>query len=319
MISGIWTALIGIGVLVVLLGITTAMIWIERRVLAGFQDRFGPNRVGPLGLLQPIADVIKLLMKEDWIPPFADKFLLVLAPMVIVASVLLAFAVVPFARGITISDANVGLVFFLGMTSLGTYSILLAGWSSGSKYPLIGAMRAAAQLVSYEIPMALSLVGVVLLAGSFSLGDIVRGQSRVWYGLLQPVGLIIFLICGFAESRRIPFDLPEAENELVSGYHTEYSSMKFALFFMGEYLDIILISCMVTTLYLGGWLGPMLPGIVWFGLKTAAVIFVFIWVRAVLPRYRFDQLIGLSWKWLLPLSILNIVVTGAVMLALGQR
>jgi NADH-quinone oxidoreductase subunit H len=316
MTPAIWTAIIGVCVLIMLLGITTAMIWIERRLLAGFQDRIGPNRVGPQGLLQPIADVIKLLMKEDWIPPFADKLLFVLAPAIIVATALLAFAVIPFTRRIVISDANVGVLFFLGMASLGTYSIALAGWSSNSKYPLIGAMRAAAQLVSYELPMALSVVGVVLLAGSFQLGRIVEAQSHFWNCLLQPLGAVIFVIAGFAEARRIPFDLPEAENELVGGYHTEYSSMKFAMFFMGEYLDIILISCMVTTLYLGGWLGPVLPGIVWFGLKTAAVLFVFIWVRSVLARSRFDQLMNFSWKWLLPLSLLNILATGAIVLAM---
>jgi len=315
--SGWWTVLIGIGVIVVLLGITTGMIWVERRLLAGFQDRIGPNRVGPFGLLQPVADVLKLLMKQDWTPRFADKFLFVLGPTIIVVTVLLAFAVVPFTRTIKVSDANVGLLFFLGMTSLGTYSIALSGWASNSKYSLLGAMRGAAQIISYELPLALSLVGVVILAGSFKLGDIVQSQSKIWNCILQPIGFVIFMIAGIAEARRSPFDIPEADSELVAGYHTEYSSMKFALFFMGEYLDVILISSMTTTLFLGGWLGPFFPPIVWFGLKTGAVIFLFIWLRAVMPRYRFDQLMDLGWKLLLPLSLLNIVITGALVLIRG--
>jgi NADH-quinone oxidoreductase subunit H len=312
----LWTVVIGVGVIAVLLGIATGMIWIERRLLARFQDRLGPNRVGPQGLLQPIADVIKLFMKEDWIPPFGDKLVFVIAPAVVVVPVLLAFAVVPVTQFIKVSDANVGLLFFLGMTSLGIYSVVLAGWSSNSKYSLIGGMRAAAQLVSYEIPMALAMAGVVLLAGSLRLTDIVNAQSPVWNIVFQPIGFVIFVIAGFAESRRIPFDLPEADSELVAGYHTEYSSMKFALFFMGEYLDIVLISAMTTVMFLGGWKGPVLPGIVWFFGKMAVMIFVFIWVRSVMPRLRFDQLMSFGWKWLLPLSLLNVLVTGAVALAL---
>jgi NADH-quinone oxidoreductase subunit H len=317
MTAGLWTAVTGLGVLLVLLGITTGMIWLERRVLALFQDRLGPNRVGPAGLFQPIADVLKLLTKEDWTPPFADKFMFILAPAIVVVSVLLAFAVVPFAKNIIISDANVGLLFFLGMTSLGVYGIVLAGWSSNSKYSLIGGMRAAAQMISYEIPMLLSMLGVIMLSNSLRMTDIVNAQSNCWYIVLQPLGFILFMVAGVAESRRTPFDMPEADSELVAGYHTEYSSMKFALFFMGEYLDVILISSVATVLFLGGWHGPILPGVVWFGIKMAAVIFLFIWLRATLPRLRFDQLMTLGWTRLLPLSLLNIVVTGAV--ALGVR
>jgi len=317
MTAGLWTAVTGLGVLLVLLGITTGMIWLERRVLALFQDRLGPNRVGPAGLFQPIADVLKLLTKEDWTPPFADKFMFILAPMLVVVSVLLAFAVVPFAKNIIISDANVGLLFFLGMTSLGVYGIVLAGWSSNSKYSLIGGMRAAAQMISYEIPMLLSMLGVIMLSNSLRMTDIVNAQSHCWFIVLQPLGFILFMIAGVAESRRTPFDMPEADSELVAGYHTEYSSMKFALFFMGEYLDVILISSVATVLFLGGWHGPILPGVVWFGIKMAAVIFLFIWLRATLPRLRFDQLMTLGWTRLLPLSLLNIVVTGAI--ALGVR
>ena len=313
--SGLWTVVLGVGVLAVLLGVTTGMIWAERRLLARFQDRLGPNRVGPFGLLQPIADVLKLFMKEDWIPPYADRLVYVVAPAIVVVTVLLAFAVVPFTAKIKVADANVGLLFFLGMTSLGVYSIVLSGWASNNKYSLIGGMRAAAQMISYELPMALSMVGVVMFAGSFRLTDVVNAQSGLWFCILQPVGFVIFLIGGVAEARRTPFDLPEADSEIVAGYHTEYSSMKFALFFMGEYLDVILISTMVTVLFLGGWKGPGLPPLVWFAVKTAAVIFFFVWLRAVLPRFRFDQLMGFGWKWLLPLSLVNILVTGAIALA----
>ena len=317
MSSGVLTLIIGVGALLVLLGITTMMIWLERRLLAGFQDRLGPNRVGPLGLLQPIADVLKLFMKEDWIPPFADKLIYIIAPTIVVVTVLIAFAVVPFTKVIKISDANVGLLFFIGMTSLGVYSVVLAGWASNSKYSLLGGMRAAAQMISYEIPMALSVVGVVIFARSFRLEDIVNAQSPLYFIVMQPLGFLIFMIAGIAEARRIPFDIPEADSELVAGYHTEYSSMKFALFFMGEYLDIILVSAMTTVLFLGGWKGPVLPSIMWFAIKMFAVIVIFILLRATLPRLRYDQLMNLGWKWLLPLSLVNILVTGA--LALGVR
>lgn len=297
-----------------LLGLTTGMIWIERRLLAFFQDRLGPNRVGPQGLLQPIADVIKLFMKEDWMPPFADKLIFIIAPGIIVVTVLLAFAVVPITSFIKVSDANVGILFFLGMASMGVYGIVLGGWASNSKYSLIGGTRAAAQMISYELPMGVAAVSVVLLAGSLRLIDIVDAQP-IWFCVLQPLGFVIFLIAGIAEARRTPFDLPEADSELVAGYHTEYSSMKFALFFMGEYLDIILISAIVTVLYLGGWRGPFLPPVLWFIIKMFAVIFLFIWCRAVLPRFRFDQLMTFGWKWLLPLSLVNLVATGAVLIA----
>ncbi len=304
----------GVLVIVGLLVLVTAIIWVERRVLAWFQDRLGPNRVGPLGLLQPVADILKLLMKEDWIPPFADKAIFVIAPGILVASVLIAFAVVPVTREIVVSDANVGVLFFLGMTSMGVYSVALGGWASNNKYSLIGGMRAVAQMVSYELPLGLSLVGVALLAGSLRLSDIVNAQHGLWYCVLQPIGFVIFLIAGIAEARRSPFDLPEADSEIVAGYHTEYSSMKFALFFMGEYLDMFLISAMATVLYLGGWMGPWLPPIVWFLVKMSAVMFLFIWLRAVLPRYRFDQLMNLGWKILIPISLLNVAITGAIIL-----
>jgi NADH-quinone oxidoreductase subunit H len=297
-------------ILLVLLSIPIGLIWFERRLLAGFQDRYGPNRVGAFGLLQPVADAIKLFMKEDWVPPFADRYVFVLAPSIVVVTVLLVFGTIPFTARIAIADFNVGLLFFLAMASLGVYSIVLSGWASNSKYSLIGGLRAAAQMISYEIPMALSVVGVAMLAGSLRLGDIVEAQRPLWFCVVQPIGLAIFLTATIAEARRIPFDLPEADSEIVSGYHTEYSSMKFGLFFLGEYLDIVLVACMTTVLFLGGWQGPWLPSLVWFAIKVGAVVVFFVWVRSVLPRFRFDQLMDFGWKVLLPLSLLNILVTG---------
>jgi NADH-quinone oxidoreductase subunit H len=314
MSSVLLKVIITVGVLAVLLSIAAGLIWYERKLLAGFQDRIGPNRVGPFGLIQPVADIVKLFSKEDWIPPFADKALFVLAPMIGAATVLLAFGMIPFTPQIWVSNLNVGLLFILGMLSLGVYGVAIGGWASNSKYSLVGGMRATAQMISFELPLGLSLVGVVMLAGSFRLTDIVQAQSRIWFILLQPIGFILFMIAGFAESRRIPFDTPEADSELVAGYHTEYSSMKFALFFMGEYLDVTLISCLITVLFLGGWKGPILPSVVWFFLKMGALITIFIWVRGILPRYRFDQLMNLGWKLMLPLALLNILVTGVVAL-----
>jgi len=297
-------------ILLVLLSIPIGLIWFERRLLAGFQDRYGPNRVGAFGLLQPVADAIKLFMKEDWVPPFADRYVFVLAPSIVVVTVLLVFGTIPFTARIAIADFNVGLLFFLAMASLGVYSIVLSGWASNSKYSLIGGLRAAAQMISYEIPMALSVVGVAMLAGSLRLGDIVEAQRPLWFCVVQPIGLAIFLTATIAEARRIPFDLPEADSEIVSGYHTEYSSMKFGLFFLGEYLDLVLVACMTTVLFLGGWQGPWLPSLVWFAIKVGAVVVFLVWVRSALPRFRFDQLMDFGWKVLLPLSLLNILVTG---------
>jgi NADH-quinone oxidoreductase subunit H len=232
-------------------------------------------------------------------------------------TVLMSFAIVPFAPGIGVVDLNIGLLFFLAMSSLAVYSVMLAGWSSDSKYSLLGGLRSAAQMLSYEVFMGLSLGGVILLAGSFDLRAIVEAQRRVWFFIPQFLGLLIFIVAGLAETQRIPFDLPEAENELIAGYHAEYSGMKFGMFFVGEYLGITLISCLIVTLFFGGWLGPFLPPIVWFGLKTFAFICLFILIRASLPRPRFDQLMGYAWKVMLPLSLLNLAVTGGVVLALG--
>ena len=309
--------LIVIGVvLFIVLNLAAGLVWVERRLLAVWQDRYGPNRVGPFGLLQPLADSVKLFFKEDWIPPFADKPVFILAPAIIVATSLLSFAVVPLAPGFVVADLNVGLLFLLAMSSLGVYSIVLAGWASNNKYSLLGGIRASAQMLSYEVFMGLSMLGVVIIAGSFRLTDIVEAQRKIWFVIPQFAGFVLFLIAGVAEARRLPFDLAEAESELIAGFHSEYSSMKFGMFFVGEYIGVTLISATISLLYFGGWLGPILPPAVWFGLKTLAFICLFILLRAALPRPRFDQLMLWGWKIMLPLALLNLLVTGAVVLAL---
>lgn len=305
------------GVLFVLMNLAAGLIWVERRLLALWQDRYGPNRVGPFGLLQPVADMVKIFFKQDWVPPFADKTVFILAPAVIIFTVLMSYAVIPFAPGVIVANLNIGLLFFLAMSSMGAYSVMLAGWASGSKYSLVGGLRSAAQMLSYEVFMGLSLMGVVMLTGSFSLYDIVEAQRRVWYVIPQFLGFVVFFIAGVAETHRLPFDLPEAETELVAGFHSEYSGMKFGMFFVGEYLGITLISSLVTVLFFGGWLGPILPGIVWFFIKVFFFIGVFILMRATLPRLRYDQLMGFGWKFMLPSALLNIVLTGWFLIA-GQ-
>ena len=304
-----------IGVLIVALSIASGLIWLERRLLALWQDRYGPNRVGPFGLLQVVADMIKIFTKEDWIPPFADKPVFVLAPAIIVVTVLMTFAVLPITPRIIVTDLNIGLLFFLAMSSLGVYSVVLAGWSSDNKYSLLGGVRGAAQMLSYEVFMGLSLMGVVVLAGSFDLANIVEAQRKMWFVIPQFLGFVLFLIAGLAETRRLPFDLPEAESELVAGYHSEYSGMKFGMFFVGEYLGVTLISALIAVMFFGGWLGPWLPPIVWFFIKMFLFICFFILLRASLPRPRFDQLMSWGWKLMLPLALANILVTGAVVLA----
>lgn len=309
-----------LAILVMLIGPLTAaagLIWLERRLLALWQDRYGPNRVGPFGTLQVLADMIKIFAKEDWVPPFADKPVFVLAPAIIIVTVLMSFTVLAVAPGIVVADLNIALLFFLGMSSLGVYSIALAGWASDNKYALLGALRASAQMLSYEVFMGLSVMGVVLLAGSFSLSDIVRAQQRIWFVVPQFLGFVLFLIAGLAETRRLPFDLPEAESELIAGYHAEYSGMKFGMFYVGEYLGIVLISSLIAILFFGGWLGPVLPPAVWFLIKMFVFIAFFILVRAALPRPRFDQLMSWGWKLMLPLALANLLVTGAVVLAFG--
>ena len=300
----------------VLLGTAAMLTWVERRLLGVWQDRYGPNRVGPFGLLQAVADGIKLLFKQDWIPPFADRSVFVLAPAAGMATVVLAFAVIPVTAGWGIAaNLNVGVLFFLAMTSLGVYSVVLAGWASNNKFALLGGMRAAAQMVSYDVFMGLSLLGTVMLAQSFSLNDIVLAQRHMWFVVPQFVGFCTFLLAGIAETHRLPFDLPEGENELGAGFHTEYSGMKFGMFFIAEYIGIVLVSAMITTLFLGGWLGPVLPPLVWFLLKTGVFVCFFILLRAALPRPRYDQLMAFGWKILLPVALLNVAITGAVMLA----
>lgn len=297
-----------------LLTISALLIWVERRLLGQWQERYGPNRVGPGGILQTAADVIKLFTKEDWIPPFADKTVFILAPAVVVSAVLVSFAVVPFGPSLVVADLNIGVLFLLALSSLSAYSIVLAGWASNSKYALVGGLRGAAQMFSYEVYMGLSLMGVVMLAGSFRLRDIVEAQQNLWFCIPQFLGVGIFFIAALAETHRLPFDIPEAEAELVAGYHTEYSGMKFGLFFLGEYLGIVLMSSLIVILFFGGWQGPWLPPLVWFGVKTGVVMMLFLLMRATLPRPRFDQLIAFGWTTMLPATLLNLLVTAAVIL-----
>lgn len=309
------TWLVIFGTLFGSIGGAAVLVWFERRMLGVWQDRLGPNRVGPLGIGLAIADVIKLFAKEDWVPPFADRFVFIFAPTAIMMAMLLGFAVVPYAPGIHVIDLNIALLFFLGMTSLAVYSVLLGGLASNNKYALLGGLRSAAQMVSYEVFMGLSLMGVVMLSGSFSLVQIVEAQRDGWFIVSQFLGFFVFVVAGIAESHRLPFDLPEAEHELVAGFHTEYSGMKFGMFMVGEYLGVILISSMIATIFCGGWLGPeFLPPIVWFGLKSFFFVMFFILMRASIPRPRYDQLMALGWKLMLPLTLINLMVTGAVVL-----
>ncbi|HEY4745255.1 MAG TPA: NADH-quinone oxidoreductase subunit NuoH [Desulfuromonadaceae bacterium] len=303
----------------VILTLAAYLVFAERRVLAWIQDRKGPNRVGPFGLLQPLADLIKLLTKEDFVPASADKWLFYLAPAMAAIPAILTFSVIPFGRPVAIAghqvplviaDLNVGLLFFLALSSIAVYGVAIGGWASNSKYSLLGGIRGLAQLISYELSMGLSLVPVVMLAHSFSLADIVNAQERIPFIVYQPLAFVIFLVSITAECKRIPFDIPEAEGELVAGFHTEYSGMRFGLFFVGEYINIIVLGGLATTFFLGGWHGPLLPPVVWFSLKTLAVAFFFIWMRGTLPRLRYDQLMHLGWKVLTPLALVNILVTG---------
>jgi NADH-quinone oxidoreductase subunit H len=302
------------GFLIGVLMIASGLIWLERRLLALWQDRYGPNRVGPFGLLQVLADMIKILTKEDWVPPFADRPVFVIAPAIIVTTTLLSFAIIVIAPGLTVVDTSVGILFFLAMSSIGVYSPTLGGWSSNNKYALLGGLRAAAQMLSYEVFMGLSLMGVVMLAESFNITDIVEAQRRMWFCIPQILGFIVFFVAGVAEARRLPFDLPEAENELIAGFHAEYSGMKFGMFFVGEYIGITLISALIATLFFGGWLGPLFPDVVWFAMKTFFFICVFVLLRATLPRPRYDQLMSIGWKLMLPLALLNLIITGGILL-----
>ncbi len=298
------------------------MTWFERRVVGRFQMRLGPNRVGPFGLLQPVADALKMFFKEDVVPAQSDKLLFLAAPGIAMSAALVSFAVVPvgpsftlFGRTITLylADVNTGMLVVMAVLGLGVYGIILGGWASNNKYSLLGSMRAAAQVISYELPYGLSLVGVFMLAGSLSLQKIVQYQARVPLALLQPLGALVFVIAAFAESNRSPFDLSEAENELVAGYNTEYSSIKFALYFMAEYISMIVSSALIVTLFLGGWEGPFLPGIWWFFGKLVVMLYVFVWIRGTFPRLRYDRLMALCWRVLTPLAVVNLLVTAAVL------
>jgi len=310
-------------VLVVLLLLAAYLVYAERRLLARLQIRLGPNRAGPWGLLQPLADIIKLLTKEDIVPAGADRLIFLLAPAVVAGSALLIFAVVPFGEGWqwrgrpipgVISDLNVGLLYVFALSSLGVYGVALGGWASNSKYSLLGGIRGAAQMISYELALGLSLAPVVMAAGSFSLVDIVKAQADYPFLLVQPLSFIIFFISGVAEIKRIPFDIPEAENELVAGYHTEYSGMRFGLYFLGEYVTMVVLGGLAAVFFLGGWRGPWLPPLVWFFVKVSIVVFVMIWIRAALPRLRYDQLMRFCWKFLIPLALLNIMAVGGLLL-----
>jgi NADH-quinone oxidoreductase subunit H len=326
-------------VFIMLLSSAAGMVYIERKVAARIQQRMGPTLVGPYGLLQPLADIIKLAMKENLQPKSADPILFALAPIISAATAFIAFAVVPFGAETTffglldqpvplqVADVNVAILWVFAVTSMGVYGIVLAGWSSNSKYSLLGALRSSAQMISYELSYGMALAAVLLLAGSMSIREIVDAQSGAWFGfiprwfvLLQPVGFFIFMTAGVAETNRAPFDFPEAEQELVAGYHTEYSSMGFAMFFLAEYINMVTVSAIATNLYLGGWHGPLLPlwlGWIWFLLKLSFLLFFYVWMRWTLPRYRYDQLMAFGWKFLLPLSVINLLVTAAGVLYFG--
>lgn len=305
-------------ILLVVVSCGAFMSFAERRLLGLFQNRYGPNRVGWGGSLQLVADMIKMFFKEDWVPPFTDRVIFTLAPVIAFVALLLAFAIVPVAPGWVVSDLNIGLLFFLMMAGLAVYAVLFAGWSSNNKYSLLGAMRASAQTLSYEVFLGLSLMGVVAQAGSFNMSDIVNSQQHLWNIVPQILGFITFCIAGVAVCHRHPFDQPEAEQELADGYHIEYAGMKFGLFFVGEYVAITTVSALIVTLFFGGWLGPWLPPIVWFVLKTAFFMVMFILIRAALPRPRYDQVMSFGWKVCLPLTLLNLLVTAAVILFNAQ-
>ena len=310
----------------------TFMVLLERKVIAWVQNRLGPMRVGPYGMLQPIADVIKLMTKEDITPVKADRYVFTLAPFLSLIPALIVFAVIPFGPEVSlfgrrvvlqVTDLNVGLLYIVSVTSIGVYGIILAGWASNSKFPLLASLRASAQLISYEVAVTMALVSMIVSAGTLSMAGIINAQFEqgVWYAFVQPLAFFIFFVGGLAETNRAPFDLAEAEQELTGGFHTEYSGMRFALFFLAEYANMIVVSAVATTLFLGGWLRPFpnvewlsflgfIPGWCWFLAKTFVFLYVFLWVRATLPRYRYDQLMRLGWKVLIPLAIANVVVSG---------
>jgi NADH-quinone oxidoreductase subunit H len=319
-----------LAVIGILLTAVAYSVWLERKVSARIQNRWGPTRVGPFGLLQPLADGVKFIFKEDLTQPHVYKPLYIAAPMIALIFAITSISVIPFGNWVDIgpwgtylqiTDLNIGLLVVLGITSMGVYGVALAGWSSNNKYALLGGLRASAQMVSYEVSLDLALVGVVIMAGSLSLREIVDGQRHLhWNIFSQPVAFFVYLISAYAETNRTPFDLPEAESELVAGYHTEYSAMKFAMFFMAEYANMVTVACLATLMFFGGWLGPvfgpqilqMVLPVVWFCLKVFFFMFLYVWVRWTLPRFRYDQLMAFGWKVLLPLAVANIVVTALV-------
>ncbi|MEX1196897.1 MAG: NADH-quinone oxidoreductase subunit NuoH [Pseudohongiellaceae bacterium] len=310
----LWAMFQALVILLVVVLLGAAMTVVERRLLGLWQDRYGPNRVGPFGSLQLIADMIKIFFKEDWTPPFSDRLLFVLAPIIAMTSLLLSFLVIPVTPGWGVADMHIGLLFFLAMAGINVYAVLFGGWASANKYALFGALRASAQTLSYEVFMGLSLMGVVAMAGSFNMRDIVAGQEGLWYVIPQFLGFCTFLIAGIAVTHRHPFDQPEAEQELADGYHIEYSSMKFGMFFIGEYVGMVLVSALIVTLFFGGWHGPLLPPVVWFALKTGAFLMLFVLLRASLPRPRYDRVMTFGWKICLPLTLINLLATGAILL-----
>jgi len=314
--------------IVIVLGLLVGFAYMtlaERKLCARFQLRYGPNQAGPFGVFQPIADALKAIFKEEVIPGHVDKWIYVLCPILAMVPALVAFGVVPIGRPFTIAghpitlqmaDLNVGLLYPMAVAGLGAYGIVLGGWSSNNNYSLLGALRATAQIISYELPMGLALISLVVVTGTLKMSGIVEYQAALPLIVLQPVGFLIYFICGLAETNRSPFDFPETENELISGYNTEYGGIKFALFFMAEYINMIVVSTLVVTLFLGGWQGPILPGWMWFFIKTVFMLFVFVWIRASLPRARYDKLMKFCWKFMTPLALVNVLVTAAVVLIL---
>ena len=302
-------------ILLVMIGAGAFMSFIERRLLGLWQDRYGPNRVGPGGIFQLVADMLKMFFKEDWIPPFADRRIFILAPIIAFTAFLMAFVIVPISPDWGVADLNIGILYFFAIAGLAVYAVLFAGWSSNNKYALLGSLRASAQTLSYEVFLGLSLMGIVIQTGTFNLREIVEAQSHLWNIVPQFFGFLTFVFAGVAVTHRHPFDQPEAEQELADGYHIEYAGMKWGLFFVGEYVGIVLVSAMLVSLFFGGWHGPWLPPVVWFALKTGFFMVLFILLRASLPRPRFDQVMVFGWKVCLPLTLLNMLVTAAWVLA----
>jgi NADH-quinone oxidoreductase subunit H len=304
------------------------VVWMERKVIGHMQDRIGPQRVGPFGLLQTIADGMKLFFKEDLVPAGADRVVFIMAPALPVITALLALCVIPFGDTVQVfgrqvqlqvTDLNIAILWILGTTSMGVYGIVLGGWASNSKYPLLGGLRSSAQMISYELAQGISLVSVILMAGTLSLASIVRQQEHLWFIVPQFFAFVIYILCGIAETNRAPFDLAEAETELVAGFHTEYSSMKFALYFLAEYANMMVVSGIAISVFFGGWQGPLLPPVVWFLIKLSLFLFFYVWLRATFPRLRYDQLMAFGWKVLLPASLLNLTVTAVVLALAGAK